>query len=103
MEVCRSCYDQVMREPDSTASEQSNDETSSFQEEINRSREMERLDESLQLTGISPLKTHGLPISSKVKAARVKLERSFQAHAEITSRAYKIDRDALCRDTRKSK
>ena len=65
-----------MKEPDSTASEQLDNEMSVFQEKINCNQKKEWLDESLSLVGISPLKIPGLAISTKVKSARVKLEAS---------------------------
>ena len=86
-----------MKEPDSTASKQLDNEVSVFQEEINRSHEKE-LDESLSLIGVAPLKTHGLPVSTMVKAERVKLGRSFQAQTKMAATAYNIDKKALSRD-----
>ena len=87
-----------MKELDSTASEQLDNEMSVFQEEINCSQKKEWLDESISLIGISPLKTPGLAISTKVKSARVKLERSFQAQTEMAATAYNIDKEALSWD-----
>ena len=93
--IYRSCYDEVVKEPDSTASKQWDNEVAVLQEEINCSHEKERLDESLSLIGF---KTHGLHVSTKVKAARVKLERSFQAQTEMAATSYNIDKGTLSRD-----
>ena len=87
-----------MKELDSTASEQLDNEMSVFQEKINCNQKKEWLDESLSLVGISPLKIPRLAISTKVKSARVKSERSFQAQTEMAAIAYNIDKEALCWD-----
>ena len=87
-----------MKELDSTASEQLDNEMSVFQEKINCNQKKEWLDESLSLVGISPHKIPRLAISTKVKSARVKSERSFQAQTEMAAIAYNIDKEALCWD-----
>ena len=102
-QVRRSRYDEVMKEPDSTVSKQPDNEVSAFQEEINRTHEKERLDESLKLIGISPFKTHGLPVSTTVKAAKVKLVRSFQAQKWLPQPTTSIRRHSLETKTRSKK
>ena len=50
------------------------------------------------MIGISPLKTHGLPVKTKVNAARVKFERSYQAQTEMAATDYNIHKEVLSQD-----
>ena len=55
----------------------------------------EKLDELLDLSGISPLKSHGLHAGTKIRKAQEKLSKSFEAQKEMASSALKVDIEQL--------
>ena len=78
--LCRSCYDAVKKTENDNNKvnyDSNNEEFCDLQEEINREAKKEKLNESLRLIGISPVKTHGLAKSAKINVGCGKLEQSI--------------------------
>ena len=63
--------------------------------ELNKKAEKEQLDQSLSSLGISPIKTHGLPKSTKMNIAQGKLEWSFEKQKVLVTNAYDISKSDL--------
>ena len=65
------------------------------QKEIDRNVKKDKLNESLGLIGISPVKTHGLAKGTKINVAREKLERSFETQKEIVAGVFDVEKAEL--------
>ena len=80
--MCCSCYETAKQTQDDTSTDDSNntsdDEILELQGELIKSVEKKQLDQSLNSLGISPMKTHGLPKSTKTNNAQEKLEQNFE-------------------------
>ena len=63
--------------------------------EMERNAKKTNLSDSLGLIVISPVKTHGLAIGSKIKAACEKLERSFEVQKDIVAVFFDIEKTEL--------
>ena len=101
MQVCRGCYTEIIQEKDSSEPQSdspSTSEVSKIQESINRIKEKAKMDESLELVGISPLRTRGLRASQKISVTREKLERSFDKQKTIAAAAINVDKGLLLED-----
>ena len=98
VQVCRCCYTEILQEEDSTEPQYdspSTSEVSQIQESINRSKVKTKMDESLELVAISPLRTHGLHASKKISVTREKLERSFDKQVTIAAAAINVEKGLL--------
>ena len=68
------------------------------QDSMNRSMKKAKMDESLEVVGISPLRTHGLPTRTKISKTREKLEKSYDAQKKIAAAAINVDEEDLEND-----
>ena len=97
-QLCRSCYEKVTKaeDNDSCGTECSDDNGMlQIETEVEKYAEKEQLNNSLVSLGISPLKTHSLPKSTRASAARTKLGHCFDRVKDMTASAYDISKSDL--------
>ena len=98
--LCRNCYQKVKEgmdvHEDDLNNHDDNDcddddcEVNEFETSAQIEERRDMLNESFGVIGISPLKTHGVKKITKVKAAREKLERSFEKQKEMVKEIYHL-------------
>ena len=85
--LCRHCFDAVKNLEDSGTSEEEVD----LDSHLDRDDKCDKLNESLGIFGISPLKSHGLQKSTRISIAQEKLEPSYEKQKEAVADILKIN------------
>ena len=82
-QLCRSCYDETKKTNEDVVADGNisdvDADVSIIQDETNKTNNKEKLNETLDSLWISPIKTHSVAKSTKIKVAQLKLERSIEA------------------------
>ena len=66
-----------------------------IQDEINKTNNKEKLNETLGSLGILPIRTHGIAKSTKIKITQLELERSIEAQNDIAAGALDVSKEEL--------
>ena len=101
-QLCRSCFGKATAESDESESggNTSQDEVIVYEEELDKSTYKDKLDESLGIMGISPVKTHSLSKSTKISGALAKIEKCLEKQKEIVANIFDVDTSDFSRDLR---
>ena len=99
-QLCRSCYEETKKTnedvvADGDISDVDGDADVSIIQVINKTNNKKKLNETLDSLGISPIKTHSVAKSTKIKVARLKLERSIEAPKDIATGALDVSKEEL--------
>ena len=95
-QLCHACFGKATTKSDGSEEiSLSQDVFATFEEEINKSKEKEKLDESLGIIGISPIKTHSLAKTTRISGALTKLEKGFEKQKEIVANIFDVDKSDL--------
>ena len=101
-QLCHSCYETAKQTQDYTSTDESNntsdDKILGLQGELIKKVEKEQLDQSLSSLGISPMKAHGLPKSTKTNIAQRKLEQIFEKQKDYLASLCDVSKTDLTFD-----
>ena len=93
--LCKSCFTEATKLTTEPSGPESSDSIASVERTVERSIEKEKVDESLSLVGVSPLKFHGLPAHARVSKTRSKLTQAFEAQTELAANVLNVDKEQL--------